>query len=285
MNDKEFYVPIPCLLDWLRNERGVQDLAADRMSSLYGGLRQIPTDASSVFEALIDLSDTKTLYKIPLITPVAMASCIVENEKVGRWKVRIGVYMNRLLPEVLTSSNLHCVMSSLDDDSYIVTEPLHIPPMTNDAVFESSKYPIVRLPGLTYDDDIDEDDMSTSSCEEKKEEDDAIKDPTVLRATRVSKTISPFTPKGLLKLIENTGTDCSQYPRLAQSLSSYLKLDLMLHQQHCLCWMTQMEHLDGFGINSIIWEEREFLDGGKYYYSPALGQIRLGKPPRTVGGW
>ena len=45
-----------------------------------------------------------------------------------------------------------------------------------------------------------------------------------------------------------------------------------------------MEQLGGFGINSIIWEERTFLDGGKYYYSPALGQIRLGRPPKTVGG-
>jgi hypothetical protein len=59
----------------------------------------------------------------------------------------------------------------------------------------------------------------------------------------------------------------------------------MLHQQHAVCWMTQMEHLPGFGINSIIWEEREFFDGNKYYYSPALGQIRLNRPPVTVGGW
>jgi hypothetical protein len=45
-----------------------------------------------------------------------------------------------------------------------------------------------------------------------------------------------------------------------------------------------MEQLPGFGINSIIWEEREFLDGNKYYYSPALGQIRLNRPPVTAGG-
>ena len=45
-----------------------------------------------------------------------------------------------------------------------------------------------------------------------------------------------------------------------------------------------MESLGGFGINSILWEEREFLDGGKYYYSPALGQIRLAPPPAMKGG-
>ena len=72
-----------------------------------------------------------------------------------------------------------------------------------------------------------------------------------------------------------------QFPQIARSLAPYLKLDLMLHQRHALCWMTQMEELGGFGINSIIWED---FDGGKYYYSPALGQIRLNRPPKTVGG-
>lgn len=75
-----------------------------------------------------------------------------------------------------------------------------------------------------------------------------------------------------------------QFPKIAKAASPYLKLNLMEHQVHAVCWMTQMERLGGFGINSIIWEEREFLDGGKYYYSPALGQIRLSRPPVTVGG-
>lgn len=76
-----------------------------------------------------------------------------------------------------------------------------------------------------------------------------------------------------------------QFPEIASALAPYLKLDLMLHQQHAVCWMRSMENLGGFGINSIIWEEREFLDGNKYYYSPALGQIRLNKPPIAAGGW
>ncbi len=208
MNGNEFYVPIPCLLDWMKDNDNIEDLAAGRVKSLYGGLRQIPTDAFSVLESLIDLSNATTLYKIPLITPYAMASCIVENENEHRWKIRIGVYMNRLLPEVLTSFNLHCIMSALDEDSYIVTKPLHLPPMRNDAVFESSKYPIVRLPETHDDDYMDEDDISM--CEEKKEDDDAPIDPTVIGSTRETKTISPFTAKGLLKLIENTGNDISK---------------------------------------------------------------------------
>lgn len=71
---------------------------------------------------------------------------------------------------------------------------------------------------------------------------------------------------------------------IANSVTSKLKLNLMLHQIHAICWMVQMESLGGFGINSILWEEREFWDGGKYYYSPALGQIRLRCPPNMKGG-
>eukprot|EP00578_Thalassiosira_sp_NH16_P021382 CAMPEP_0181099756 /NCGR_PEP_ID=MMETSP1071-20121207/12826_1 /TAXON_ID=35127 /ORGANISM="Thalassiosira sp., Strain NH16" /LENGTH=1332 /DNA_ID=CAMNT_0023182433 /DNA_START=29 /DNA_END=4027 /DNA_ORIENTATION=+ len=166
--------------------------------------------------------------------------------------------------------------------------------MRGTPVFQSAKYPVVRMPGTKIDPstiiDVDSDD---SMCgEEKKEEAEAPMDPAVIGSTRLSTTISPFTPRGYLKLIENTGNDVSmypelvstQYPELVRSLSSYLKLDLMLHQRHALCWMTQMERLPGFGINSIIWEERTFLDGGRYYYSPALGQIRLNRPPVTVGG-
>ena len=139
-----------------------------------------------------------------------MASCIAENATVHRWKIRIGVYMNRLLPEVLTSFNLHCVMSALDEHSYIVSEPLHLPPMSNDAVFESSKYPIVRFPGI-YDETYDDED-DVSMCEEKKEDDDdAPRD--LFGSTRETETISPFTAKGLLKLMEehsSLGNDVSK---------------------------------------------------------------------------
>jgi SNF2 family DNA or RNA helicase len=75
-----------------------------------------------------------------------------------------------------------------------------------------------------------------------------------------------------------------QWSIIEPKIAPVLKLNLMLHQQHAICWMLQMESLGGFGINSILWEEREFLDGGKYYYSPALGQIRLSPPPVMKGG-
>jgi len=176
-------------------------------------------------------------------------------------------------------------MSALDDNSYIASEPLHMPPTrnNNDPVFQSSKYPIVKLPTRDFMDIDDKDDLLME--EEKKEDDDDVQEDIALGgSTRESKTVSAFSTKGYLRLLENTGNDISQYSEIAKSLSQYLKLDLMLHQRHALCWMTQMEHLEGFGINSILWEERRFLDGGSYYYSPALGQIRLNKPPVTVGG-
>ena len=43
-----------------------------------------------------------------------------------------------------------------------------------------------------------------------------------------------------------------------------------------------MDNWGGFGINSIVWEERTFTDGGKYYYSPATGQARLDLGTKTV---
>lgn len=136
--------------------------------------------------------------------------------------------MNRLLPEILTMSTLHCVMSALDDGSYIVSEPLHMPPLRdrNDAVFESSKYPIVRVPpivkpdgadGAEKDEVIDMLDESDDEMggEEKKEDDDVMRnDPTVRGSTRESRTISAFTPKGFLKLIENTGNDISEVRKI-----------------------------------------------------------------------
>ena len=293
VSDTESHIPIETLASWAKNENGssgvtVIDRAEGRTASLYNGLRHVRTDAVSILDALLDLSHTTSLYEIPLITPVAVARTVKTIGDTSRtWKIRIGVYMNRLLPEVLTASTLHVIMSALDEGSFIVSEALHTPPMRNpaDPVFVSAKYPIVRVPGKgeIIEIDIDEDDMSVE--EEKKTEDtDRIVDAAMMGASRDSRTISPFTTSGLLKLLESQGNVTTDWSDIAELLRPFLQLDLMLHQQHAVCWMRQMESLGGLGINSILWEERKFLDGGCYYYSPALGQIRLGKPPSTVGG-
>ena len=98
----EFYVPILCLLNWMKGDDQIIDLYEGRVKSLYNGLCHIPTDALTVLRSLVDLSCPNSLYKIPLITPYAVASRTVKGSKTT-WKVRIGVYMNRLLPEVLTA--------------------------------------------------------------------------------------------------------------------------------------------------------------------------------------
>lgn len=223
--DNEFYVPIPCLLEWL-NSGDVADLAAGRVKSLYNGLRQIDTNATTILESLIDLSCPASLYKIPLITSYAVARRIAQSNNESQWKVRIGVYMNRLLPEVLTEKNLHCVMSALDDDSYIVSEPLHLPPMRDlhDPVFESSKYPIVKMAGTKYnDDDSDVEDEMSVDEEKKEDEDEVPADPAMFGSSRDTKTISPFTPRGLLKLLENTGNVTSMVSMLV-SIAIFLAI-------------------------------------------------------------
>ena len=131
----------------------------------------------------------------------------------------------------------------------------------------------------------------------------------------VVNTVSPFTPMGLLKILENEGCDPNQMipnwylyfmthlQPLLTSATASVRLSLLPHQQYAIVWMYQMEHLPNFGINSFFWEEREFLDwynvndidqtqniitatnriSNKYYVNSALGQIRF-EPPETMKG-
>jgi SNF2-related domain len=133
---------------------------------------------------------------------------------------------------------------------------------------------------------------------------------------KVTRTVSAFTPTGLLKIFENDG--CCRiipnwytyyYTNIEPIIANTMQLPLMLHQQYAIVWMYHMEHLPNFGINSLFWEEREFLDTTppedeidmsslsdtshccstknnhhyKYYVNTALGQIRF-EPPETMKG-
>jgi hypothetical protein len=127
----------------------------------------------------------------------------------------------------------------------------------------------------TSEDDVDDDDVSPNQRQK----------------------ISAYTTLGLLKLLEHEGVESLQYlsnwypyycSQMEPIMLSQLRLSLLLHQQYAVVWMISMEHLPNFGINSLLWEEREFLDGphgggSKYYVSTALGQIRL-EPPETMKG-
>lgn len=320
-NDDKHYVSIPALLRWMEKE-AVIDRHEDEHCSLYHGLKHIPVDTKSILEALLDLSSPEGLYRIPLIMPYAVVTSETKHPKplhprtnaatsqlYTTWKISIAVYGHRLLPEVMSGGPLHTIMCALDPGSYKCIQPIHLPPATKETVFDSCPYPVVVMDGTLDQDLVDEDDDdndndeaddvkvevinnnkrkkknkkgSKSGADRKKAAKTRVSDAP--EPTREDERISAFTTKGLLKLLESRGCDTSNWPDLQTKILPHLKLQLMLHQEHAICWMVQMESLGGFGINSVLWETREFLDGGKYYYSPALGQIRLRPPPVMKGG-
>lgn len=208
----ERHVPIHVLANWAGNEGSteivVTDVAHGRVASLYKGLRNVPTDAISIFGALLELSHPAMLYNVPLITPYAVAYVEKENSHpraTRTWEISIGVYANRLLFEVLTAQNLHIIMSALDNASFITTEPLHVPTMRDrdDPVFVSSPYPVVSVGDESFSEPVNEDNMP---AEEEKEEDGDV---AMMGSSREELNISAFSPEGFLKLLENTGNDIS----------------------------------------------------------------------------
>ena len=87
---------------------------------------------------------------------------------------------------------------------------------------------------------------------------------------------SPFSLEGVLKACEHRGYREAAQPR-------GVALPLKRYQAQALAWMQDMEELPR-GINSLFWEERAFGDGGTYYFSPQLGEMRLEAPPLMHGG-
>ena len=306
------YVPLTDLLRWLNRSEDRRNEEDPDVAELL-----------EILEACADLADPSHLWRIPLlivypiVTPVAGAKAAKKQSKATAFDIQMGIYGHRLLP-MATTTVLGTVMNALDPDSYRVTAPLCEIPQPREPTFASSKYPVV-----TFDDeggdgslvgkenkpaddnhkeasrDDDDDDLPDDERKmpAKKQEDtskpaaaaydDLIGDDRNDAADRDDMQVSAFTTKGLLKLLENTGVAMTGYStKIAPILSTQLNMDLLLHQQHGVQWMIQMEHLPGakFGINSLLWEEREFLDGGRYFYCPSLGQMRLEPPADCKGG-
>jgi hypothetical protein len=208
----------------------------------------------------------------------------------------VGIYANRLLFDVM-AQKLQVVMEALDRESIIVTNELSSPPSLRanpdeEPVFASDpKGPKVHF---VIDHVCDDSTCCTSSSSTSRDDDDDIRMtcptedtlPRQRQSTRNSTRkefadvgasdgmLDAFTPSGFLKLIENTGTNMTNFSEIEDLLCDKLQVELMLHQQHALSFMYKMEHLE-HGINSLIWEERAFPEGGRYFYSPALGQLRL----------
>lgn len=221
-----------------------------------------------LLKAIRDLTEPTDLWKIPLLMIYPIVSDLSEDT----YKLRIGVYLHRMLPEVLTTS-LKIVVDNLDEGSFLVTRPcVHIP-CPKEPVFQSSKYPIVDL-----DDNRNNDGTNGNGDPGDKDDNNTMMNGEVQNAEQVS----AYSTTGLLKLLEHTGADTTDFlETYAQALREMLKLPLMLHQEHAVAWMLQMEQVE---LNQLMWEEREFWDGGKYYYCPGLGQLRLDKPRNLRGG-
>jgi SNF2-related domain len=258
------YVPLQHLVCWEHNP-------SQEVLNLYHGIRTVRIDTHSLFKALAELQSPRGLYHTPLILTYPRLT----NVGARTYLLQIGVYCHRLAAEVLYEKDLLTIMSALDSDSYITIEPIHIPPIPPQPTFASAP-----LPELVYH----EVDMDTPPVTEPNSSSHPI-DLTLGESSReVSDVLSAFSIPGLLKIWENTGNDISEWPLLEPELSRGLTMPLLCHQIHALCWMRQMEKLGGLGLNSILWEERQWEDGGKYYYSPALGQLRLARPATMHGG-
>ena len=91
-----------------------------------------------------------------------------------------------------------------------------------------------------------------------------------------TENVTPFSLEGVLKSVEHLGYRAEPQP-------GGLALTLKPYQQQALSWMLDMEALPR-GINGLFWEERPFADGGSFFYSPALGEMRMARPPMMHGG-
>ncbi|CAJ1942990.1 unnamed protein product [Cylindrotheca closterium] len=220
-------------------------------------------DTIQVLEALVALMvPVPTLYNQPLLVAKVTLTPIRGSQS---HELSIGVYANRLLFECMTQE-LQVVMTALDDSSFQVDQHIQEPPSTT---LQTNEFQSAEFPALVFDSEEDDEEYDDADevAEGSKKQD--------------GKTLSAFSIPGFLKMIENTGTFDSDLwenilePRLVETQgdSSGLQTELLLHQKHGVCWMYHMERLGN--LNRLIWEKRKFHEGDTYYYSPALGQVRL----------
>ena len=245
-------------------------------------------DLHSLIEALMTLMEpSQALYQLPLLTAYPLLVLQPDSQQQQQqqanyttttttYRLIIPVFASRLLFECMTQT-LQTVMSALDPNSYSLQTPIATPPSqppppspqkeNNNNHRQHPVFASDPFPRVVFDKRDDKD---------ENENDDDDDDPQ----TRSEDTIDAFSNTGFLKLIENHGTNTQPWPKLQARLrTKQLRVDLLLHQIHGLCWMYGMETSLEHGLNSLLWETRRFPEGDTYHYSPALGQIRL-----TLGG-
>ena len=246
-------LPVTRLLGLLKKGQLVDDEHKDSVKELYDGQQQVAVDTKTILEAIVELQrPEKGFYDVPMI---------IAYPRLSNGRLEIGVYASRLLFEIMTTSSLQCIVLAFDDDSINITRPLSYPKPSPVPVFASDDRRIVY-----------------------RKNDFSAKDATIEGATDDTDSLYAFSNAGLMRLCESHGNDTSNWSEIEAKLPpTTFTVQLTLHQKHGVCWMKMMENIDG-GLNSIIWEQREFLDGGYYYWSPALGQARLflGTTPEKV---
>ena len=188
------------------------------------------------------------------------------------------------------TQNLQIIMMALEKDSVNITQELSSPPSFpstghEDPVFASDPNgPTVEFGSTEADGDSSSDDDDDSHSRDHKKAPFGCSNSEFEDAGASDGTLDAFTPSGFLKLIENTGCNMDDYDSIERLLGDKLQVELMPHQQHALSFMWKAEHLPGTGINGLLWEQREFPDGGKYFFSPVLGQLRLSLSNEPVRG-
>ena len=249
------------------------DTEPDKERVYYHGLRKIAIDMQSVLFSLRNFAiPDRSLYGQPMVVSFVLPHLIQTAKNRKTYGLTIPVYVNRLAFEILSLEDVHTIWSALDEMSYTVPSPLTIPPKV-DPVFFSAPTPRVVM-------DSEEDEDSHRHRQSDEEEvidmtDSDREDVLLENSTRRSDVMSAYTFPGFLKLLESPGCDITSWPVIETRLQNKLQVELLPHQKHGICWMIQQESIDG-GLNSLLWEERQFADGqGTYFFSPACGQIRL----------
>jgi SNF2-related domain len=261
-----------------------------------------------------DLYQMPLLLSVPKIQNIELMSSTMmvvddDDDDTAFVKVRIsiGCYAHRLLFEVMTQG-LQVVLAAMSDDTFEVTQNMSSPPCiprdgsnsnstnTIDAAIsaEGRVEPVFASdpdgPQVVFDHNDDEEDgddqdnatntsartgtggKSKANGGESEEDEDGVKEFDDTAA--FNGKLDVYSPQGFLKWIENHGVCMRNWNHVETLLKNKLDIDLMLHQKHGVTFMYEQEKLSN-GINSLIWEQRAFPEGDKYWYSPALGQLRL----------
>lgn len=231
-----------------------QDGPVVTVDRLLSGISKNILDSSAndhhLLLALSSFIDPRSLWKVPLLR------VIVRGAQTGpsQLSCTLHVYFNRLIFYLISNESLALIMSRLTPAGE-VSEPIEVPP-SRPKVFHKSRY-------CENDDDKIGTQNSKSNSERDSESDDEL---------------DPFSLDGVLRDAESHGYKLAQQP-------DDVELNMKNYQRMSLQFMIDREHSNR-GLNGYFWETWTWRDGGEFYYSPRLGELRIGedKPPIVHGG-